>query len=45
MLSVNSSGRFDKDLKRCAKRGYNLRLLQEVIDVLRIPVEIGRAHV
>ncbi len=37
MLSVNSSSRFDRDLKRCAKRGYNLRLLQEVIDVLRIP--------
>ncbi len=37
MLNVNNSGQFKRDLKRCAKRGYDLKVLQEVIDVLRIP--------
>ena len=37
MLNVNSSGKFKKDLKKCVKRGYDLRLLQNVIDILRIP--------
>lgn len=37
MLKVNTSGRFKKDLKICVKRGYDLGLLQSIIDVLRIP--------
>lgn len=37
MLNINSSGKFGKDLKRCARRGYDLQLLQDIIDVLRIP--------
>ena len=37
MLNVNTSGKFRKDLKLCAKRGYNLQLLQDVVDILRIP--------
>ena len=37
MLKLNTSGKFKKDLKTCAKRGYNLELLQNVIDILRIP--------
>lgn len=30
MLNINSSGKFNKDLKRCAKRGYDLSLLGKV---------------
>lgn len=37
MLNINSSGRFKKDLKVCLKRGYNMQLLQDIIDILRIP--------
>lgn len=37
MLKINSSGRFKKDLKICEKRGYDLQLLETVIDILRIP--------
>jgi mRNA interferase YafQ len=37
MLKLNTSGKFKKDLKACAKRGYNLQLLQDVVDELRIP--------
>lgn len=37
MLKINSSGRFKKDLKICEKRGYDLQLLEAVIDILRIP--------
>lgn len=37
MLKINSSGRFKKDLKICEKRGYDLQLLEAVIDILRVP--------
>lgn len=37
MLKINSSGRFKKDLRICQERGYDLRLLEDVIDILRIP--------
>lgn len=37
MLKVNASIKFKKDLKVCVKRGYNLQLLQNVVDILRIP--------
>lgn len=37
MLKINSSGRFKKDLKVCEKRGYDLQLLEAVIDILRVP--------
>lgn len=40
MLKINSSGRFKKDLKLCQKRGYNLQLLEAVIDILRIPDQL-----
>ncbi len=32
--SINYSKRFDKDVKRCKKRGYNLLSLFKVIDLL-----------
>ena len=37
MLKLNSSGKFKKDLKLCARRGYDLKLLQDVVDILRVP--------
>ena len=38
MLNLNSSTKFKKDFNLCIKRGYNMKLLQEVIDTLRIPL-------
>ena len=40
MLNLNSSTKFKKDFKLCIKRGYNMKLLQEVIDTLRIPAPL-----
>ena len=40
MLKINSSGRFKRDLKTCQKRGYDLHLLEAVIDILRIPDQL-----
>lgn len=40
MFKINSSGRFKKDLRICQKRGYDLRLLEAVIDILRIPDQL-----
>ena len=37
MLNIRYSTKFKKDLKNCAKRGLNLSLLQNAIDILRIP--------
>ena len=37
MLKLSSTTRFKKDLKLCQKRNYNLDLLYEVVDTLRIP--------
>ena len=37
MLGVRYSSRFKKDFKACIKRHYNMKLLQDIIDILRIP--------
>ena len=37
MLQVSFTGQFKKDYKLCKKRGYNMELLQSVIDVLAMP--------
>lgn len=34
MLNIVSSTKFKKDLKRTAKRGYNIDLLEEVVTML-----------
>ncbi len=44
MLKLNTSSRFRKDLKLCAKRGYDIDLLQQVIDTLRIPAPLPPAN-
>lgn len=37
MYDLRYIGRFKKDLKICQKRNYNLSLLKNIIDTLRIP--------
>ncbi len=37
MLDVRYSTKFKKDFKTCVKRHYKLDLLQQIIDILRIP--------
>ena len=37
MLEVRYSTKFKKDFKTCLKRHYKMELLQQIIDILRIP--------
>ena len=37
MLDVRYSTKFKKDFKTCVKRHYKMELLQQAIDILRIP--------
>lgn len=37
MLDVRYSTKFKKDFKACVKRRYKMELLQQIIDILRIP--------
>ena len=34
MYQIDYSNRFNKDLKRCVKRGLNLKLIKDAIDLL-----------
>ena len=40
MLSLNASTAYKRDLKLCKKRGYNLTLLNAVINTLLIPAPL-----
>lgn len=40
MLEISFTGQFKKDYKTCKKRGYNMKLLQDIIDTLAIPEEL-----
>lgn len=40
MLCLNASTQFRKDMKLCAKRGYDLALLSAIVDTLRIPAAL-----
>jgi mRNA interferase YafQ len=40
MLRLNSSTKFKRDLKLCAKRHYNMDLLEEAVNILRIPAPL-----
>ncbi len=40
MLKLNTSSKFKRDYKLCLKRGYNMELLQSIIDTLRIPASL-----
>lgn len=35
--NIEYSGKFKKDLKTCQKRGYNMELIKQIINKLRIP--------
>ena len=37
MLKLSTTSRFEKDLKLCKKRNYDINLLIQVVDTLRIP--------
>lgn len=41
MLDVRYSTMFKKDFKTCLKRGYDMTLLQQTIDTLRIPKSLS----
>ena len=40
MLDLRFSTKFKRDIKRCQNRNYNLKLLQDTIDILRIPQKL-----
>ncbi len=44
MLSVRYSSAFKKDLKVCAKRGYQMVLLAGVVNTLRIPAALPEKY-
>ncbi|MBR6633174.1 MAG: type II toxin-antitoxin system YafQ family toxin [Clostridia bacterium] len=44
MLKIVSSNRFKKDLKLALRRGYNIRLLEEVVNKLAQGVPLEPKH-
>ena len=40
MLRLSSTSKFNKDLKICQKRNYDLNLLYSVVNTLRIPAQL-----
>lgn len=40
MLKLNASSQFKRDRKRCIKRGYDMSLLEAVVNVLLVPVAL-----
>lgn len=48
MLDVKFSSQFKRDHRLCVKRGYDMALLETVVDTLRIPAPLpvkNREHV
>ncbi len=37
MLEINATSKFKRDYRRCVKRGYDIRLLNNIVDTLCIP--------
>lgn len=37
MLKLNLTSQFKRDLKLCKKRNYNIDLLNDIVNTLRIP--------
>lgn len=44
MLKLSTTAKFNKDLKLCRKRGYDLSLLSAVVSSLRIPISLPAKH-
>ncbi len=40
MLKLSATTKFNKDLKICKKRNYDLSLLYNVVDILRVPAQL-----
>jgi len=40
MYSIKFTNKFKKDIKRCQKRGYDLNLLRDVVDLLATTGEL-----
>lgn len=40
MLKLSATAKFNKDLKLCKKRGYDLNLLYSIVNTLRIPTQL-----
>lgn len=40
MLNLYATAQFRKDRRRCVKRGYNMGLLEAVVDTLLIPAPL-----
>ena len=40
MLKLSTTTKFNKDVKLCQKRKYDLNLLYGVVDILRIPLQL-----
>lgn len=40
MLNLNMTSQFKRDLKLCKKRGYNIDLLTDIVNTLRIPAPL-----
>ncbi|MDE6365744.1 MAG: type II toxin-antitoxin system YafQ family toxin [Lachnospiraceae bacterium] len=40
MLKLNLTTQFKRDLKLCKKRGYNINLLNAIVNTLRIPAAL-----
>ena len=40
MLEITPTGQFKKDFKTCKKRGYDMSLLQQIIDIWAIPASL-----
>ncbi len=44
MLNLNIAVQFKRDRRRCAKRGYDMDLLDNVVDTLMIPAKLPPAN-
>lgn len=44
MYELKYTGKFKKDLKTCQKRNYNIKLLLDVVETLRIPEPLEEKH-
>ena len=40
MLNLNTTSQFKRDLKLCKKRGYDIDLLTDIVNILRIPAAL-----
>ncbi len=40
MLTINATAQFRRDRRRCVKRGYDMALLDAVVDTLCIPAPL-----